>query len=689
MIRKRPYAKLFTLILISMNIIIANSQIAAQIKKSSSTEKIISIKNSDKIVMVGSSYVSGCAIKGKHFTDIASSFSDYQFYNFGKSGDNLVGIMNRIRKNKGGKIGITGIKDWNATYAVVSNFENNLTNIYTNEDYYYYNMKSLCSELEALGIKPILSLEYGEIWIQSELNRLAKERGYKVINEGAFLEAVTDYRFPPFNINHHPSTRTAASRAMALVKHLSALPRPKQSIKIFRPRPNINTANKKNLLYDGIHGRLKRFAEINVGHTGLPDSKAKYFDRMSTHYNSVSHKSEYEKLLINQPVQLGDNALVEITVPCTSKNLKSFKLEVKGKDINKVYLKRCLGLKDYYSPKKTYIQFRFTSSKGHVPKAGEKFKLISTGNDYDFQVDNTVYTIEKIIKNKIITNIKKGNKITSGLNKFDTSMPGVKIKGSYCGVSISDPYFKNLKKPLGDWFELKNDGQGNWLVPPEQFVNSMQYDKLAFLMTGKNISITDVYALYSGIEGKNYRGKTIEQIKKGPEMLANTLLDDNCKAWENISSITVHKPVKTKWRNKIYTEKKPLGINTIRIISGNDKLVQDLPRINKSLHGCEVQIRILCRYFPEYVDSDEKYNPASDDCIKIDSYDFAELQVEIWQDKNNTIVPPAKAISEPVALWWHEIVLTTKLPQTKNSQLIISAPGRPVQIAQVKVVRTN
>ena len=688
MIRKQLYVCLLVLVMLSMNLI-AGSQIRSQTKGTSSAEKIINIKNSDKIVMVGSSYVSGAAMKGKHFTDIASSFSDYQFYNFGNSGDDLTEIMSRIRKNKGGRIGITGIKDWNATYAVVSNFENNLSNIYINENFYYYNMKYLCSELEALGITPILSLEYSDIWIQSELDRLAKERGYKVINEGAFLKAVTDKSFPPFNINTHPSTRTAASRAMVLVKHLAALPRPKQSIKIFRPRPNINTVNKKNLLYDGIHGRLKRFAEINVGNTGLPDSKAKYFDRMSTHYNSVSHKSEYEKLLLKQSVKLGNNALVETTVPCTSQNLKSFKLGIKGKGISKVYVKRCLGLSKYPLPNKKFLHFRFISTKGYVPKVGEKFKLISTGNNYDFQVDNTVYTIEKIIKNKIITNIKKGNKITSGLNRFDTSMPGVKIKGSYGGGSISDPYYANLKKPIGDWFELKRDKQGNWIVPPKQFVNSMQYDKLSFLLTGTNISITDVYALYSGIEWKNYSEKTIEQIKKGPEQLADTLLDDNCKAWKNISTIPIHKPVVTKWRNKTYTEKKPLGINTIRIISGNDKLVQDLPRVNKSLHGREVQIRILCRYFPEYVDSDEKYDPASDDCIKIDSYDFAELQVETWQDKNNTIVPPAKAISEPVALWWHEIVLTTKLPQTHNAQLIISAPGRPVQIAQVKVVRTN
>jgi hypothetical protein len=36
------------------------------------------------------------------------------------------------------------------------------------------------------------------------------------------------------------------------------------------------------------------------------------------------------------------------------------------------------------------------------------------------------------------------------------------------------------------------------------------------------------------------------------------------------------------------------------------------------------------------------------------------------RDKKNRIVPPAKAIVAPVGLWWHEIVLTTKLPQKKN-----------------------
>lgn len=682
MIRKQLYVCSFMLALAAT---VAHAQTDGKV----TNEKKITIKNSDKIVMVGSSYVSGCAVRGKHFVDIVSAFSDYQFYNFGRSGDTLLDIMDRIRKNQGGKIGITGIKDWNATYAVVSNFENNLRNIYINEDFYYYNLKSLCSELEALGMKPILSPEYHELWIQPELDRLAKERGYRVIDEGSFLDAVTDSSFPPFNANSHPSTRTAASRGMVLVKHLSALPRPKQSIKIFRTRPDINAADKKNLLYDGIYERLKRFAEINVGNTGLPDSDIKYFDRLNTNYSSVAHISEYEKLLLNQAVRLGNNALVEITVPCTSKTIETFKLGIDAKGISKVYVKRCLGLNSYPLPSKTFLQFGFIPSKDYKPKTGDKFKLISKGNNYDFRVDDTVYTITTVIGDKITTDIEKGKKVTSGLNSFDTNLPELKIKGSYGAGDISDPYFSSLKEPIGDWLELKKDKNGNWLLPPEEFANSMQYDKLSFLLTGKDITVNDIYALYSGTEGKDPCERAVEKAKNGTEMLADTLLDDTCKAWKNISSIPLHNPVSAKWKNKDYTEKKPLGINTIRIISGDKKLIQDIPPISKSLHGCEVQIRILCRYFPEYIDSDKKYNPASPDCIKIDSYDFAELQVEILQDKNNSIVPPAKAIVIPVGLWWQEIILTTKLPQKKNSQLIISAPGRPLEIAQVNVVKID
>lgn len=652
-------------------------------------ESRITIANSDKIVMAGSSYVSGCAIRGKHFTDIASAFSDYQFYNFGVSGDTLLDILNRVRCNQGGKVGLTGIRDWNATYAVLSNFENNLRHVYINEDFYFYNLQALCSALEALGIKPILSLEYSEAWIQPELDRLAHERGYLVINEGALLGAVTDHVFPAFNANQHPSTRTAASRGMVLAKHLAGLPRPRQSIKIFRPRPGAAEGAPASLVYDGIYDRLKKFCEITVGNTGLADENARYFDRMHSHYQSVPHASEYEKLLLRQPVALGDHALVEVTLPCTARGLEAFRLGLAGTGVGQVFVKRCTGLDQYPAPGKTLLQFGIDKTSAYAPQDGDKFKLVSSGNDYDFKVDGTVYTVIRVVGDKITTDIEKGGKVTSGLNLFDTDLPGLKLRGSFGAGDISDPYYAQMRAPVGDWLALERDADGCWAVPPAQFSHAMQYDKLGFLLAGRNMTLTDVFALYAGAEGKDRTGRPVEHARAGRELLADTLLDDNCTAWKNISSIPAHQPLTMEWQGRTYTEKPPAGINTIRVIAGDRKLVQDLPPVAAGRQSCDAQIRVLCRYFPPYIDSDEKYDPAAPDAVGIGSYDFAELQVEILQDRTNPIVPPAKALVAPVALWWHEVAITVKLPRRPRLQLILSAPGRPVQVAEAHVVMTQ
>ncbi len=237
---------------------------------SAAAESRITIANSDKIVMAGSSYVSGCAIRGKHFTDIASAFSDYQFYNFGVSGDTLLDILNRVRHNQGGRVGLTGIRDWNATYAVLSNFENNLRHVYINEDFYFYNLKALCSALEALGIKPILSLEYSEAWIQPELDRLAHERGYLVINEGALLGGVTDHVFPAFNANQHPSTGPRPAAAWCWPSAWPVCRGPGNPSR-FSAAPGAAEGAPASLVYDGIYDRLRKFYEITVSNTGIAD----------------------------------------------------------------------------------------------------------------------------------------------------------------------------------------------------------------------------------------------------------------------------------------------------------------------------------------------------------------------------------------------------------------------------------
>jgi hypothetical protein len=79
------------------------------------------------------------------------------------------------------------------------------------------------------------------------------------------------------------------------------MPRPRSGIKIFRPRPGVTISSVSDLVYGNILERAKKFKEITLGHTAIPDAKQAYFDDLTVLNNDIGanrtrYNSEYGQL---------------------------------------------------------------------------------------------------------------------------------------------------------------------------------------------------------------------------------------------------------------------------------------------------------------------------------------------------------------------------------------------------------
>jgi len=308
----------------------------------------ITIENSDKIAVFGNSYTEGYTMRGKHYLNNLSMFSDFQFRNFGRSGDDLLEIMDRIRKNYTW-FGDVPVREWGITYGIIACRDNNGATYNINIDTYYENTKKLALEIEALGAVPILSTEHQNYdYLFNSFQRLSHERNYMFMDWGKFAYKSMDGNyFDPIFKAGHPATRTSWMWVNGMRKYLDTLPKPKQGIKLFRVRDNIDVSNSDNLLYETIYDRAKIYKELEIGNTALTADTEKYFDRLQEDTVYESTLDEYQKIQHKQSVQIGDNLLAEIIIPYTSDNVTSVDIAVNFVGVTNVYVKKTLGLTAY------------------------------------------------------------------------------------------------------------------------------------------------------------------------------------------------------------------------------------------------------------------------------------------------------------------------------------------------------
>lgn len=562
--------------------------------------KKITITNSSKIGIFGNSYSQGYTLKGKHYISNLSLFSDYQFRNFGRSGDEILKIMQRLRDNIKW-LGDIPVQDWNLTYGIIACRDNNSALYGSDIETYYEHAKKLSKEIETIGAIPILSTEHHILKNQlfNGFHRLSDEYGYMFMNWGTFaFNSMGGNYFQPMWYNNHPATRTQALWSENMRPWLDTLPRPKQSIKIFRKRSFIPVTNiNEDLMYETKLQRAELFSELNVGHVCLNEESQKYFDRLNEKLEGyTTQKDEYQKIEYGTPVNVGTHSLISVILPCTKKGLKSLSFMIDSTNIEHVYIKKTLGLTEYLNP-------------------------------------------------------------SSPVNSSDPN----------------DPYYDIFEKPLGEWEEISIvDGVAS--VDEALFNEILDYDTVSFLLTGtSDIEIQDIKVLWTGNEDKILDTGKQYKIANGTELLTSNIFDSG---WTAVGSPTVYVPVEDPL-NPGTTEHLPTDITTVYEVTDTDYFEQAISDQPSNWRDLTFQVRVLCRNFPEYINSDDKYATSS---IKEDSFDFGSLVVQLKRSSYDEIIVGKK----PVGLYWHELIFEGILTSKDNNKLIIkSANSTPIQVAKV------
>jgi hypothetical protein len=308
-------------------------------------KKRISIGNSDKIIIIGDSYSeSYYTLKGKAYISYLSMFSDWNFENLSKSGDDYADILARIVSDNPTYHPNYGISKLNGTYAVLMSFANdynksviNSTNLLEN---YILDLKKVIQAVKGLGMIPVICSEYHNVaggspnyadLVQTALSNVARTEGclfFDVLEKTANMFTT---RYAPFWASSHPGLRVNTLFWDSFKKYIDALPRPKQGIKIFRRRTSYTVSTVADLMFSTELERAIAYKELLVSQYALLDADNYYFDdltvwdALSPHHSSQS-VHEYLDLRAGSSIAFADYALVEVIVPTTAKWMKQFKL---------------------------------------------------------------------------------------------------------------------------------------------------------------------------------------------------------------------------------------------------------------------------------------------------------------------------------------------------------------------------
>ena len=624
----------------------------------------ITIANSGKIGFFSNSFLNGYCMKGKHALDNLSMWSDYLFYNFGHSGDDALECLGKINKNETW-LGDVPVQQWGLTYGVIAMQDNDGALYAANPNTYYENFKKIAEAIKAMGGIPIIGTEHDNSSYYYALSRLSEEMGYMFMNWGKIATALFNTVFPPFWNNSHPATRTHWLWTYGMKQYLDTLPRPRKAIKLFRVRPGVDASNLQNLVYTDLVSRSKRFAEIENGASVLTSDTEKYFDRLNQGGKYETVKNEYQKLQAKAgSVSFSDYALIECVTPYDRNNISYLDITLNATGVTEAYIKRNLSLKNPL-PGKRYIAFGVTDGKEFL-KPGTRFEI--TGGVFSETLKGE-YVVEDVVNNIVVTTTLSTGKTTSGTDNPTTNVIGVTLKGSY-DYPTAD-YMKRYTEPLGEWDKITLIYNGK--TDLTQFLSyAMDFDKVSILLKGSNIQLSEVYFSCSGYNEKENLTKKFIQRKYGKSLLTDSLLDDGT-AWDSIDSVAKYTPVANPSGGG--KEALPKGITTVRELNKGEKISQTIKtsELNKNQYRYDnIQIRIIARYFPLYVDSDEKYNQSE---IKPGSYDCANMSVKIGDAAN--------CLSAEVGAYWNEFVFNTTY--SIGDKIHIECTDKKIQIAKVEV----
>lgn len=628
----------------------------------------ITIANSSKIGFFSNSFLNGYTMKTHHALDNLGMWSDYIMYNYGKSGDDALECLARINANQS-FLGDVPIQDYGLTYGVIAMQDNDGALFAADHSTYYHNFKKIAEAIRAMGATPILGSEHDVTLNYYGLMALAQEEGYLFMDWGKLASQMG--KFTPMWHNGHPATRTAWLWTYGMLPYIENLPRPVKGIKLFRKRPDTGTTLQE-LVYNNVYERAERYVEIDNGYACLTQETEKYFDRLNNSLATYENlKDEYQKLQAKTgSISFGTHALIECITPYDTKNISSLKMNLNATGVTQAYLKRVLSLSNPL-PDQRFVAFGVTAG-ANLLTAGTQFTI--TGGVFNDNILGT-YIVDSIINGIVVTRTSSNGKTTSGTDNPTTNISGVTLQGSYDYPSAD--YMRRFNQPLAEWdlVEINTNGETDL----SDYVKAhMDYDKIAILLVGNNITITNVEFTVAGSDKKNdNHRKPIKKPLNGTSLITDRLLDDDT-AWDNISSIAKYTPV-VSGVDGTTREPLPTGINTVRIIESGESISQTFTATSLNqdpYHLDHIQIRVLARYFPKYIASDTDWQTTE---IYEGSYDCAKMSISIDETSD--------CWNGHVGAFWNEFIADVYYqPSNRTHKLRIKCNDKSIQIAKVEMV---
>ncbi|MBT2735129.1 SGNH/GDSL hydrolase family protein [Bacillus sp. ISL-7] len=617
--------------------------------------QIINMANVDRIGFIGDSYTESIySVKGKSYINKLSLFSDYNFENFAQSGDTYRGNLDRIRKKSPIYHTTLSWQDFKPKYAFLTSYTNDLK--YMDNAQYANDLRAIVETVKSLGALPIIATEYHSTFgggIQTLMRQIAREYDAEFVD---IIPKVTQLRgtdYTDFWGGSHPGTRSNSLESDNHEKYLRQLPRPRQSLKVFRLRTGQTVSTLDDLVFFTNTERAKKFKEVAVGHNALTDPK--YVDKVNSGaYSRVT--SEYLMLQNGENVSFTDYVLISAVLPSTGLKLKTLRLLLNDTTVN-VYVKNILA-SPYPSP--TYYQrFDFTGTP-----------TINVGDTYtssDPAFSGTTFTVSQVNGNSILMSPYKGGTSQAGTLTKVSGSGSASISYGYTAPGFDSNYPVG-KQNVGHWQQVSLSN-GKFDVPASLIADCVDYDKVHFLIQKAGaFNLNNISVEWSGKEDKVYKVKDLKlEEPTGAEKLTQPFTGNSSQlsSWTVDGTVTPYVPADNNL---------PSGAVGCVDITTSNKVKQAFTYSN-SVDDVECEIKVWARYFPAVSD------PAgSTFTITEDSYDYAELAVDLIQGTQ------VFTMKDRVNLHWKEVTFRAYLPAGTTTQTIrVYSNDNTIQLTKVSV----
>ncbi|HIF5850963.1 TPA: SGNH/GDSL hydrolase family protein [Vibrio parahaemolyticus] len=650
----------------------------------SGSRHVLTIKNSDKITILGDSYsASHYTPKDKAYISRLSELVDWRFENFSRSGDDYAEINERILNETCEYHATIPFKDYGSTYALLISFTNDTYFRSADTAYFRDNIRRLTESVKSCGAEPIISTEFvSGAWHEiATVGAVAREEGYRFIDIASPARTFDATRYNQYWGGGHPAVRTNGLFVDPLLPHIESLPRPKQSIKLYRKRSTW-TGNDDSLLYDTIEQRVYRWKEISVGHHALAENITPYYDRMEDikneqgGYRYQKVNSEYLKIQNREVVEMGTHMLAEIILPTTATKLAMGQLFISDNQA-RVYVRNALSNLDWNA----YLKLKaYVVDNGVTANEGDTYTLGSGGPIVTVVGMATDFDGKRLL---ITSNYKDGGSSAGGTLELNSGTGPVSIVYHTTMYGFEPEYYAQLNKPRGEWLELDNVDGMIALKDKDTIRQAMNYDKLVFMIVNPlGIQLNDINFEWYGEEGKDAAVKPLLLPNHGQAQVLPVTTVDNLTEWTVIGALLPADP---------HDGVLPKGITKMVKVSNSNRLRQSFNNAVAARYPSTADVVVWARHYPDHFIPSSNQAAAyleyeSDAPINSDTCDYRTLEVKMH---NSALDSQSLKVSQLVGLHWAEYRFRIDMPadglNLDQINLEVYSPDGELEVACVEV----